>query len=605
MDRILRMYCKIRRPKTQWLALGVISLLMQTLIVHSSPVSLRRSSSTIYISSFKSSVKDRRQNDNFISNDEAAVPNAIKLNRNKEYEGTQTDIINGINYNIDERLNAVSNSSYSPETSSELPITNYRIGCIKEEIDILAENIQDICSCFTDIDNYAKKVISMEKVRVPSFKDVYGLKDIITHYNDHVKVAKHHCYPWRRDVSHAGSIVRSVKEMITEAQEFSPKIKHDFAKIQRLVADVVKDHEYIIDPDSHLTKAENESGETVKNSITRNDFYLSNTIITFNASKGAEMRNNIEDNIVSKAKHEVEALIDYLEGIRNAAAVEKRKVGHIRSRLRKFRENLLRDATAFKKHRAYSQNGIRSLKRERDSNNQELVSIQRDIQELRRWTGEERNQILHLKNEIHFGQNELRILDHNFKKLKASKPRKCLRVVPIPGSNTKIQMVRDARTKENERLEQKRAVVQERMELVKSLQSQMADGNKKIAYYQKRISHHLTRSKQIEDELDYFSKFVVNLQKVEQEADQILPLIEKAITGISQLKNIFGVVKQDLEAVVEKAKQAKSEIDILNVKYLIYGEIRSLECKWEQANEKIVLLGQCSRELDEIGEGSP
>ncbi|KAK7070214.1 hypothetical protein SK128_013439, partial [Halocaridina rubra] len=112
------------------------------------------------------------------------------------------------------------------------------VTCNKEEVDILAENVQKLCLWVSDIDEYVERVFSRNEVSVPSVNDARGYKDIIFHYNDHVKTSKDHCVAWRSE----DGIVSSLKHVVEAAQKFAPKFMSDFDKTIILVTHLVEDH---------------------------------------------------------------------------------------------------------------------------------------------------------------------------------------------------------------------------------------------------------------------------------------------------------------------------------------------------------------------------
>ena len=60
------------------------------------------------------------------------------------------------------------------------------------------------------------------------------------------------------------------------------------------------------------------------------------------------------------------------------------------------------------------------------------------------------------------------------------------------------------------------------------------------------------------------------------------------------MKETFDSIQQNLGSAIARAKEAKTEAEIKNMRYFIYNEIEDIKCKWNSARNKIVLVGKCN-----------
>ncbi|KAK7070213.1 hypothetical protein SK128_013438, partial [Halocaridina rubra] len=93
-------------------------------------------------------------------------------------------------------------------------------------------------------------------------------------------------------------------------------------------------------------------------------------------------------------------------------------------------------------------------------------------------------------------------------------------VVPVVGWVAGTKMVNDAKRKERELANQKRAYIQSHTQIVQGLHAQIAVRHQEIVHYQSRIANNIAKSRQLEEELETFNKLDSLLLSIEAEADQ-------------------------------------------------------------------------------------
>ncbi|XP_064117957.1 uncharacterized protein LOC135223458 isoform X2 [Macrobrachium nipponense] len=229
--------------------------------------------------------------------------------------------------------------------------------CSPELVDNLAKTANETCSQVEAVDNYIENIQSRQLVPVPSFADRHGFKAILGQYNGDLSVAREHCLPWRD----GDNVVASLKQVVVAAQGFEPKFSTEFVRNQARIEKILENHEDIVAMEATvavLQKDISEAKEVLKAAKFQELIsYLENVIRT----KEEEINTTMTEHNLVLGKLELAELVEYLEFVKAGAMDIESKANTANTKITTFRENLIRDAGAFKRHRTNAQDGIVKL----------------------------------------------------------------------------------------------------------------------------------------------------------------------------------------------------------------------------------------------------
>lgn len=84
------------------------------------------------------------------------------------------------------------------------------------------------------------------------------------------------------------------------------------------------------------------------------------------------------------------------------------------------------------------------------------------------------------------------------------------------------------------------------------------------------------------------------LEEVVDDAELILPFINRALVSLGLMEDIFDATVRNLEALIDRAKTAKGEIESQNMQYIIYEGLSDMQAKWNASYTNIISLGKCT-----------
>ncbi|XP_064117899.1 polyamine-modulated factor 1-binding protein 1-like [Macrobrachium nipponense] len=490
---------------------------------------------------------------------------------------------------------AYSVTGYIPDPKFLLRTKRSAPSCNKEVIENLAKNAAQTCSQVDAVDKYIASVQAKEALPVPSFNDRHGFKGILNQYNVDLGTAKDHCQPWRS----GDDVVGSLKETVVAAQGFEPKFNEELLKNQATVKNLLENHEDIAAFEAKIASLQKEIDEA-KAAIQLTE---ASTVTTHLESviknKEEETNATMTGHNIAQGRRELAELISYLEFVKTGASEVETKATASNTKLTQFRENIVRDSTAFNRHRANAQEGITKLQQEKQNNNNEISQNSQSINDLRAKITEENNQIASLNAQIESANREIReIEDRINRNLSKTKKRRrfgsIFRFVPVVGWTIGNQFYKDAKEREERLKNEKTNFVNENARTVQNLRNHIATRTQDIANHEGRIAALQAKSHELEQELTHFAQLDGNLQSLEAEVNAILPSLANAVAEMGKMKSTFEAIQLSLGSAIGKAKEAKTEAEIQNMRYFIYNEIDDLKCEWESARDKIVLVGQCS-----------
>ncbi|XP_066961366.1 tropomyosin-like [Macrobrachium rosenbergii] len=302
---------------------------------------------------------------------------------------------------------------------------------------------------------------------------------------------------------------------------------------------------------------------------------------------------------VTQGRRELAELVKYLEFVKAGAVDIENQANTANTKITAFRENIIRDAGAFKRHRTNAQDGIAKLQQEKQNNNNAISSNQQSINNLRASINQENSQIASLNAQIAQAQREIREIEDrinsNMRRVKKKRRfGRWFRFVPVVGWTIGNKFYKDAKRREEQLANEKRHFIAEGNRQIQNLQAHIASRNQEINRHQQQINSLEAKNRELEQELQHFSQLDGNLRSLEGEVNAILPSIASAVSGVGKMKETFDSIQQNLGSAIARAKEAKTEAEIKNMRYFIYNEIEDIKCKWNSARNKIVLVGKCN-----------
>ncbi|XP_068239723.1 uncharacterized protein [Palaemon carinicauda] len=467
--------------------------------------------------------------------------------------------------------------------------------CKQELVDNLAKTSKETCSQVEAVDKYISNIKSRGPVAVPSFTDRHGFKAILGQYNGDLSTAQGHCHPWRN----GDNVVASLKQVVVAAQGFEPKFKEELLKNQATIKNLLENHEDIAAMEERvaaLQKDIKEAREAIKaTEVQAVITHLENAI----RSKEEEINTIMREHNIAQGRRELAELVKYLEFVKTGAVDIESKANAANTKITTFRENLIRDAGAFKRHRTNAQNGITKLQQEKQNNNNEINSNRQNINNLRSRINQENSQIASLQAQIAQAQRDIQAIEarinHNMRRVKKKRRfGRWFRFVPVVGWTIGNKFYKDAKRREEQLANEKRNFIANGNSQIQNLRNHIASRNQEINRHQQQINNLEAKNRELEQELQHFSQLDKNLHSLEGEVNAILPSIANAVSGVGKIKDTFDSIEQSLAKAIAQAKEAKTEAEIRNMKYFIYNEIDDIKCKWESASSKIVLVGKCN-----------
>ncbi|XP_066961367.1 putative leucine-rich repeat-containing protein DDB_G0290503 [Macrobrachium rosenbergii] len=467
--------------------------------------------------------------------------------------------------------------------------------CKQEVVDNLAKTAKETCSQVEVVDKYIGNIQSRQQVPVPSFADRHGFKAILGQYNGDLKTAQEHCHPWRN----GDNVVASLKQVVVAAQGFEPKFSEELVKNQARIKNLLENHEDIAAVEAivaALQKDISEAREAIKATEAQAVIsHLENVIRT----KEEEINTKMAEHNVTQGRRELAELVKYLEFVKAGAVDIENQANTANTKITAFRENIIRDAGAFKRHRTNAQDGIAKLQQEKQNNNNAISSNQQSINNLRASINQENSQIASLNAQIAQAQREIREIEErinsNMRRVKKKKRfGRWFRFVPVVGWTIGNKFYKDAKEREERLANEKRHFIAEGNRQIQNLQAHIASRNQEINRHQQQINSLEAKNRELEQELQHFSQLDGNLRSLEGEVNAILPSIASAVSGVGKMKETFDSIQQNLGSAIARAKEAKTEAEIKNMRYFIYNEIEDIKCKWNSARNKIVLVGKCN-----------
>ncbi|XP_068239736.1 putative leucine-rich repeat-containing protein DDB_G0290503 [Palaemon carinicauda] len=467
--------------------------------------------------------------------------------------------------------------------------------CSKETVENLAKSATETCTQVEAVDKYTANVQSKVALPVPTFTDRHGFKEILNQYNTDLGLAKEHCQPWRN----GDNVVGSLKETVVAAQGFESKFNEELVKNQARIKNLLENHEDIATVESKIASLQKEIDEAKEAAKFTNVSSVTAHLESVISSKEEEINTTTTEHNIVQGRRELAELINYLEFVKTGAGEVHTKASTSNTKLGRFRENIIKDSTAFKRHRTNAQDGISKLQQEKQNNNNEITSNTQSISDLRAKITEENNQIASLNAQIASANREIReIEDRINSNLSKTKKRRrfgsIFRFVPIVGWTIGNKFYKDAKEREERLRNEKRNFVNENARAVQNLRDHIAVRTQDIASHETRIAALQAKSQELEQELTHFGQLDGNLQSLEGEVDAILPSLANAVAETGKMRSTFEAIQLSLGNTIEKAKEAKTEAEIQNMSYFIYNEIDDLKCTWENAKDKIVPVGQCN-----------
>ncbi|XP_064117917.1 testis-specific gene 10 protein-like isoform X3 [Macrobrachium nipponense] len=467
--------------------------------------------------------------------------------------------------------------------------------CSPELVDNLAKTAKETCSQVEVVDKYISNIQSRQQVQVPSFADRHGFKAILGQYNGDLKTAQGHCHPWRN----GDNVVASLKQVVVAAQGFEPKFTEELVKNQARIKNLLENHEDIAAVEAAVAALQKdiaEAREAIKATEVQAVISHLESVVS---TKEQEINTMMTEHNITQGRRELAELVKYLEFVKAGAVDIENKANTANTKITTFRENLIRDAGAFKRHRTNAEGGIAKLQQEKQNNNNDINSNRQSISNLRGSINQENAQIASLHAQIAQAQREIRETEDRINRnmRKVSKKRKFgswFRFVPVVGWTIGNQFYKDAKRREEQLANEKRHFVAEGNRQIQNLQAHIASRNQEINRHQQQINSLEAKNRELEQELQHFSQLDGNLRSLEGEVNTILPSIASAVSGVGKMKETFDSIQQNLGSAIARAKEAKTEAEIQNMRYFIYNEIDDIKCKWNSAKNKIVLVGKCN-----------
>ncbi|XP_068239735.1 putative leucine-rich repeat-containing protein DDB_G0290503 isoform X2 [Palaemon carinicauda] len=467
--------------------------------------------------------------------------------------------------------------------------------CNKEVVDQLANTAKETCSQVDRVDKYISHIQSKKDLTVPSFTDRHGFKAILSQYNGDLKTAKDHCQPWRN----GDNVVASLKVVVVAAQGFEPRFKEELVKNQARIKSLLENHEDIAVMEATVAALQKDVADA-KAAIQGTDVqavisHLRDLILT----KEKEINTTMATYNIAQGRRELAELVKYIEFVKAGAGDVESKANAANTKITTFRENLIRDAGAFKRHRTNAQDGITKLQQEKTNNNNQINSNRQSINSARQKINEENNQIASLNGQIANAQREIREIEdrinRNIRKVKKKRKfGRWFRFVPVVGWTIGNKFYKDAKQREEQLANEKRNFIAGSNSQIQNLRNHIASRNQEIDRHQQQINSLETKNRELEQELQHFSQLDEHLKSLEGEVSATLPSIANAISGVGKMKSTFDAIQQSLGNMIVQAKEAKTEAEIKNMRYFIYNEIDELKCQWENGNTKIVPFGKCN-----------
>ncbi|XP_068238886.1 putative leucine-rich repeat-containing protein DDB_G0290503 [Palaemon carinicauda] len=256
-------------------------------------------------------------------------------------------------------------------------------------------------------------------------------------------------------------------------------------------------------------------------------------------SKEEEINTTMKEHNIAQGRRELAELVKYLEFVN----IES-KANAANPKITTFRENLIRDAGAFKRHRTNAQNGITKLQQEKQNNNNEINSNRQNINNLKSKINQENSQIASLQAQIAQAQRDIQAIEarinHNMRRVKKKRRfGRWFRFVPVVGWTIGNKFYKDAKRREEQLANEKRNFIASGNSQIQNLRNHIASRNQEINRYQQQINSLEAKNRELEQELQHFSQLDGNLHSLEREVNAILPSIANAVSGVGNIRDTF------------------------------------------------------------------
>ncbi|XP_068240642.1 uncharacterized protein [Palaemon carinicauda] len=486
-----------------------------------------------------------------------------------------------------EKLMKIYNDTFQEEASSQ----DCKTKDIGEQLLISKEKI---CEGIGSIDSYVNLVSSLIPLQV-YYKNHQEYSKIFIDFDRDLKVAQTNAKLWRN----GESIVKGISKTFELAKDFEPEFQRKYRINQRRIKEIIKEAKEQEEP-IRIIRDEIEyiKGKIVKlltkiESTSDPDFkaYLldeHNSLHIRLEDKEKALGRNFT--IIEKFKQTV-AFLTFVKRDADKIRVQSQNT---KRKVEEFRDKIIQDKTAFERHRNSTQLYLSDIESRNKTKNEELAKVMREREEHEKEIELERKQTTEMLEQIRRDQEilwekrrELR------KKNEGNHAMKLLGAILSPFI-IGIPLLAIASAAEQKIINSIQDSVAENMEKIQLLLGENQVRNLEITRLGIKIAETYSTSEKIRQDLLSFILVNNDLKTLSNSINMILESIDRAIIGISLVKDIFDDVATKLQDMINTAAEAKTEAEMENVQYLHSADLSILLCNWNQVYYQVSSLHTCA-----------